>query len=231
MKNRKYLLFVALVAAITACTKYKNLRDDTKGLLYIHGRLYVADTLTKTGPYVPTPFGAATIKIGYARDNANNYIYSVQADSNGYFTFTNLSADSSYVIFCKTTQNGAIFYQQRPYQLTTSLDTTILTLYPSKNWQNGLVYTVTDSGNPPQPLNSCQVCLFKSQILFQADTCYGASYVLMTNPYGAAYQLNVPSGQYYALFKDSISSKLVLHGKDTITVNTTGITRTSIKLK
>src|ERR1700749_1178251 len=101
MKNKLiYILFFGILE-VTACKKYTHLSDDVKGLLYIHGRLQMVDTVTTSGVVAPVPLGGATVMIGYQKDNAVNYIYSVQADTNGYFTFSNLSKDSTYVIFCK----------------------------------------------------------------------------------------------------------------------------------
>ncbi len=237
MKRVHLLLTVLSLLSIAGCKKYKTMNDDVGGSLYIRARLYYLDDITKADTVDPLPLGNKIVKIGYAKDSAKNYIYSVKADTDGYFTFTNLQKDSSYVIYCQDTEDSVIFFQKKYYKkFGASLNSEILTLIPANGLQNGAVFTVNDNNSPAEPVTGCAVCLFRSQVLFATDTCANATYVLSTNANGLAYKMDVPQGYYYALFVQTLQpagsllkTKLTAHSF--ITVADTGISRKAVTIK
>jgi hypothetical protein len=224
---KKYLLLFALLTLLVpiACHKYDGLRDDVGGTLYIHGRLFYEDTLSFSKPFKQLPLANQTVMVEYASDTTN-FIYSVKADSNGYFNFTNLRP-GKYKIACLEKADTVMYYGSAPLNnFSTSVDNATILVTPSATLQNGVKFTVTD--NAKQPLNSCTICLFRSAYLASVDTCQGASYILKTNSSGNAFEVNIPSGQYYANFK-AIRVNSFVYSSASLFVDTVGIaTKTQV---
>ena len=225
---------LTILTLIAGCKKYTNAPDDLGGQNYIRGRVFFADTLDYdlksvnfTNNYLP----GATIYLAYA--DSNNFIYSVSADQNGYFTFANLK-NQQYWIYADTVLDSLVHYSSyEPVTLNNnSPDTIALVVYPSQAQQNGVLYIVKDSANTGF-LTGASVCLFNSPAVFQhamaTDSCTGCNYSALTNGAGRAWQLNMAPGFYNVLltFQLGASTKTAT---DTITVGPTGIIERMVNL-
>ncbi|TSJ39692.1 DUF4198 domain-containing protein [Mucilaginibacter corticis] len=219
MKAIKFLVLLALLCA--GCKKYKGLRDDVKGGLYLRGRLFYKGDYAKADTLSPLPLGGKTVKIGYSGDHGNNYINSTTTDADGYFTFTNLGTDSTYFVFAQDTEDSIGLYGKLIWKLKASLNTTLV-MMPSDSLQNGIVYHVTDGTDA---VSNCQVCLFRSQSLSSTGNCDLATYTLTTNANGIAYLMNIPTGNYYTLLQFKIDSTKSLKGSDNFNVGLAGIAK------
>lgn len=211
-----------MLCVLFSCKKI--VRDDLHGNLYIQGRLFTVDSLDQNSGIIAQPLGGRSVEIGYASDSTINYLYKVTTDADGYFTFTTIDPTQTYVIFSRDTIGGVTYFNQSALIKTSvSIDNLVLKIHPSQIDQNGFVFTAIDSASK-QPVNACSICLFRSHVLFEADTRQGATYTLTTNANGNAYQLNVAKGWYYANFKAVYVNGFV-YSKDSVYVDTLGIAR------
>lgn len=221
MKNYTIALF-AVIMGLCACKK--NVNDDLHGSLYIQGRLFSIDSLSKNTTIPSVPLGNYYVYLGYASDNGINYLYKVKTDGDGYFTFTTIDSTKTYLVFSRDTIGGVTYFNKsNPTKTNVSINNMVLKVYPSETDQNGMLFTTLDSASM-QPVNACTICLFRSHLLFQADTCQGATFTLTTNANGNASQLNVAKGWYYANFK-AIYQNGFIYSKDSVYVDSTGIAR------
>ncbi len=227
--KRFFLIIAGLTTLFVACKKYKSLRDDINGNLYIRGRVFRVNNITNKAD--TTPIASGKVYLGYYPDSVN-YIYSVSTDANGYFVFNNAVQGKHYLLTVHDTSGGVNYNGKLDFRLDTSLNSQQLYSLPSQFGQNGIVYKVTDATKAP--INGCMVCAFTNlQFYNQAllnDSCKGASYSLTTNAFGKASQINVPVGSYYLLFVAQ-AGQIILKADTTIVVKSEGIFRDSIRVK
>ena len=231
MRSIIIILVLALSLLEVCCTKYKAAPDDLGGQNYIRGRVFFADTLdydlsalNLTATYLP----GVTVHLSYA--DSKNFIYSVSADVNGYFTFANLQ-NTNYWVYADTTLDSTVYYSgYAPVTLKGSSASAIsLTIYPSQNMQNGALYIVKDSVGVGF-VTGVNVCFFSSPAVFRqvvsadsaVDSCTGCNYSAITNGAGRAYQLNMAPGFYNVLLTYEVAGSM-RSATDTITIGALGI--------
>jgi hypothetical protein len=231
MRSTIIILVSALSLLEVCCSKYKAAPDDLGGQNYIRGRVFFADTLdydlsalNLPATYLP----GVTVHVSYA--DSNNFIYSVSADVNGYFTFANLQ-NTKYWVYADTTLDSTVYYSgYAPATLNNSSpDTIALTIYPSQTMQNGALYIVKDTSRVGF-ITGVNVCFFSSPAVFRqvasadslVDSCTGCNYSAITNGAGRAYQLNMAPGFYNVLLTYQIAGSM-RSATDTITIGPLGI--------
>jgi hypothetical protein len=228
---KKTITFILLLLIVfAACKKYNSLRDDINGTLYLRGRLFRVNTITNKAD--TSVVASATVNIGYFPDTVN-YIYSVTTDANGYFVFNNLVQGKHYELTTSDSTGGIMYNVRKDIQLDTSFSSVRLFSLPAQSTQNGVVYTVTDQGSGR--VTGCTVCMFASKYLYNqallADTCIGGSYVLTTNGFGRASQVNLPDTVFHVFFRTYVNKATILRGYDSISVPKYGILNRTVVIK
>lgn len=226
MKIRNLLLPCFMICLAPACKKYAELTPDLAGDLYYRGRAFYNEEIYRS-PKV-SPLGGISVKLYNSTDEAN-YLYSVTADKDGYFTFSHLEKDKIYFVGADTTLASVRYSVRRMVQLGISRDTAALTLDLNTTQQNGIVYIIKDASGGL--VANTNVCLFKSALLASRDTCEGSNYSLPpSNAEGRSAILNIPSGTYYAILYYQFGAQKLFR-KDTVTVPQPGILTREIVLR
>lgn len=221
---KKYIAIILLPACIMACKKYNNNRDDINGDLYLRGRIFLVNNITRDNEIKPVSDGI--VKIGYSADNIN-YLYNRKADKDGYFLFEYLKKDTKYTAYTEYDLNGVKYVGKTDTSFNTSIDSAKLLIWPSEKKQNGIVYKVIDEkGGIVKNVN---ICLFTSPVVAN-DSCSGNTFSVATNEYGKADTLNIPPATYYSFFKAQFG-QLILKATDTVVLPAEGIIRKTIVVK
>ena len=186
-----------------SCNKYHQLKDIDlmKNPSYIHGRLFLTDTLTQSAVDVPQSGKKITISLKDPADPLN-FIYSTTTDAEGYFSFENVSADLKYRVSYSETIGGKL-YGADSNGVGAPSGQLALTARLLKNQQKGVVFTVTDSLG--KKLAAAEVCLFTTPLASGAKACDGSNYSVKTDPNGRAPQFGLNSDRYYVLAKSTIN--------------------------
>ena len=216
MKRELFAIAMILLVFVT-CSKYKSQPDDTSQNGDIRGRLFLYDTIT--GSYtdiLPVKSQAVTISYDTAA-NTNNFLYSTQSDTAGYFVFNNLLNDHKYRLHYQQTINGIIYTADtlvlegnESISLISGVSTTL---------NNGIAYIFTDAQGGRVP--GINVCAFTSPVLGAADTCAGSSFQLPpSDASGRTYKFDVRPGIYYNFISANYPNFVVRkHDQDTVTAS------------
>lgn len=210
--KRFYFITILLVLAAAGCKKYNKSPDDLGGDFYLRGRVFLLDNEQESGKIKNVD--SLTVKIGYTRDSAINYLFATTTDGEGYFLFENLKKNTAYTLFAEDVQDSIKYTARLDTMLTRSIDSSRLILEAAAPGQNGIIYTVTDANGSVIP--NCRICGFSSGVVANDSSCAGSTFSLTTNAFGKASTFNIPASPYFVFFKAGFDS-LTLKGTDTIT--------------
>jgi len=217
MKFKAFPYIIAvIVVVIISCNKYNDLKQDDPltDPSYLHGRLFLSDTLTQNSVGVPLISKKVTLSYSDATDK-NAYILSTTTDTEGYFKFVNINARRTYIIsYTETVSGKTYFATSTAIALPAPAVTLVANL--SLTGQNGMIVRVqTTSG---VPVNGANVCIASSQVPSNNNTCDGSNYSLTSDANGHASTFGITAGTYYIFSKITINNVLYL-GKQTIIVS------------
>ncbi len=228
---RKFLfsLFI-LTLVLTACEKYKTIRNDADSKLFIYGRLFIQDSINDNGVEKPLA-KEVDVFLRYKNDSAN-FLNKVKTDAQGYFTFKNLVQGKTYIVSTSTeTGEGDFkvsFAGESEVLLNESKEDCTPVLKFDRKSQNGVFYTIKD--NTGGLINDCEACFFSSRQIWLRDTCSFGLLSIKSNTKGMAIKTNLLPGKYYLLFKKQAGALLLQH-KDSIDIQAKGILERGITLQ
>jgi hypothetical protein len=229
-KITSYLVFFLLI--FIQCRKDTLPSPNTNfsgGPYSINGVVMLYDTLN--GNYSYHNLSGVTVYLRY-KSNPSGYLYSVNANSLGQYSFSGINKDSSYTIYCEKDSNNVRYYNQLNYNsinITSNSASDTLKLYPSSKNQNGIHLIVFDALATRIP--NITAWIFTSHSAFNASDSGGKSFNMTTNEYGVANKLNLAPGYYFLRVKTKIGTDSV-KGEDSISINDiTGIINSIITLK
>jgi hypothetical protein len=153
-------------------------------------------------------------------DSAGN-IFSLKTDASGNAWKFNLPP-GMYYVNAYGTVNNMVFQARDSFMVS---DTVFRGKLTADTATNGFSLQVLDSLNTPLP--GCSLYVFNSLLLSDSNLSAGSILTLQTNAYGVAQTFDLQKGSYYVNAYDSVG-KLVLSGKDTIAISSTGITGSTL---
>ncbi|HEY1113507.1 MAG TPA: carboxypeptidase-like regulatory domain-containing protein [Chitinophagaceae bacterium] len=149
----------------------------------------------------------------FLTDSCTKAIVNTSTNSNGTHMLPNLEPGRYYLLAQQT-------FRDSLYKGTSIIDVTAvgvqktrIVLQATSLVKNQIRITVNDETG--SPVAQTQLCLFNSQVLFNADTCLGNIDRKMTDLQGKAQFTNLPEGRYYIRARAAFSN-LVLKGSDII---------------
>lgn len=229
---KKILITIALLVTIItiSCKKYSEIQSDVKDGLYIYGRLYIQDSINDNGATRPL-LKEVTVTISYKNDSTK-ILYTTKTNSDGYFSFLNLSKGVEYSVKAET-ETGidsfkALFSTKTDVLLDETKNSLTLVLTFDYNKQNGVLYSIKDNLTNGI-INGCNTCFFSSQQLALKDSCEYSLFTIPSNTNGFVLKTNLVPGRYYVLFKKQAGT-LLLKSSDVIDITPTGIIRKEIKI-
>ncbi|MBN9383485.1 MAG: carboxypeptidase regulatory-like domain-containing protein [Chitinophagaceae bacterium] len=163
--------------------------------LYVRGRLFLLDTVTRTSKGIPLSHRGVTLARGTT--DSLNFLYSDTTDDNGYFVFTILVDDQkeSFTVRFEDTIGG--YYYKGSAKAPVSSDTVVLIATLDTTKQNGFIIRLVDEQG--QPLPAATFRIYNNEALALRNDSTGAGLV-QTSPvdvYGRVYKFNLPEGNYY----------------------------------
>lgn len=230
MKKITLISFLSILI-ITSCNKYDHLKSDVSDNLYLYGRLYLQDSINDNGSAKPI-LAETMVKLSYKSD-ISNILYTTKTNTDGYFTFLNLTKDSTYSILAETTtgsgDNKLIFSVNYDVMMDKSQKNVTPVLFLDNNKQNGVLFRIKEKASLGA-ISGCNTCFFSSRQLWLKDTCdYGLFSSIPSNTNGYVIKTNLFPGTYYLLFKKNIGTS-VLKSTDSINVSSSGISKKDILL-
>jgi hypothetical protein len=227
MKTKTLFTILTVSVLFFACQKYADATHDLSGSFYYRGRVFYFDDIY--GDSRVNTLGTITVKLFNGKDTAN-FIYTTQADKDGYFLFKNLEEGKQYTILADTIISGVRYTKRDSVSISKSIDSSTLILSASQQSQNGIVYTVKDPSGTGLITNAT-ICLFTSSLLANRDTCEGSNYSLPnTNAIGRSAQFNIPANTYYAVLSYRFGNQ-IWRSRDTLVLPQSGILKKEKKLQ
>jgi hypothetical protein len=228
---KKIVILFFTLTIIISCKKYSEIKSDVNDNLYIYGRLHLQDSINDIGSVKPL-LKEVTVNLSYKKE-PSKIIYTTKANTEGYFSFLNLTKGEEYIVAAET-ENGtgdfkALFSTKTNVLLNTTQNSLapILTLDNEK--QNGVLFTIKDDLTRGL-IGGCNICFFSSRQLWQTDTCVNSLFNTASNTNGVSFKSNVLPGKYYLLFKKQIGS-VWLQAKDSVNIIEKGVVNKEIILK
>lgn len=198
----------------------KPLFNDLGGTSILSGVIMLHDTLW--GNYGYTPEKNLTLYLRNPTDSVA-YLYSVQSDNLGQFSFSGIDTTKEYQITASF-DTAQIHYSARAMFTPSGKnflhirDTLLLT--PDTNSQNGIHLIVEDTTF--SPLSYVTVHVFNSSVLFHADSVAGKVFDMISNGAGFDNKFNVSPATYYFRAKVSFGNANLTR-EDSMTVGEKGI--------
>ena len=192
--------------------------------------MYIQDSINDNGTTKPL-LKETPVSISYKNDPVK-ILYTTKTNSEGYFSFLNLTKGAEYTILAETetgTDNFKALFSSKTEVL---LDATKNSLAPVLTFdntkRNGVLYTIKDNLTNGL-ISGCNTCFFSSLQLAQKDTCDYGLFTIPSNMNGLVLKTNLQPGRYYVLFKKD-AGILKLRATDILDVTPSGIIRKEIKL-
>ena len=228
--KKTLILFILLFTIAVSCKKYSTIKSDVNDNLYIYGRLYIKDSINDNGISKPL-LKETLVNLSYKADPLK-IIYTAKTNTEGYFSFLNLTRGAEYIIAAETETGTGDFKALFSIKTTVVMDTIKNSLTPVLNLdeikQNGVLYTIKDNLSNGL-INGCNTCFFSSQQLAAKDSCEFSLFTIPSNTKGLVLKTNLLPGRYYVLFKKQAGS-LLLKSSDIIDITTNGLIKKEIKL-
>ncbi len=222
MKNGLLILLtIGGLAWFLSCSK--SVKDDK---LYIRGRLFYTDTITRYTIGQPVP--GRLVKLANNSTDSLNFLYSDTTDAGGYFLFNLLDRKKdSYAVRFQDSLDGV--YYLAVSKVDRGNDTIALVATVDTVRQNGFVIHLEDSLSGYIP--AATVRLFNSEVLAGTNDSASAVQQFTSDSYGKIYRLTLPVGKYYLnAIKKAGSLTLQRLMKVIIIPRTTGIVSDTMTL-
>ncbi|MBC9909442.1 carboxypeptidase-like regulatory domain-containing protein [Chitinophaga varians] len=204
---------IAFAYLLTNCGKKEF--DDISGNKKLSGRVYLIDTLGTAQE--PQMLKSKKVYIRYSGSSTSDYLYSVVSGADGYFTFTNLSAQS-YTVFTEEIRSG-IKYVDAQQVDPGQKDSIVLRLKPDTLQQRLLNLIVTDKNK--ERVSGAIVYVYSSQLVADHDSAItGTGSILAdtTSIYGNKLRIGLGDGKYYFKAKRALTDTIL---RSRALVNTT----------
>lgn len=218
-KFLNYIILFSISLSLPSCMKTVDDSEDVLSGSYEQaGTVSYIDSLRSTGEKKLLP--NQLIKIGFTtKITAGEYIYSVSANANSEFNFTNLSA-KDYTILAETTVNGLDLKGIKGFVPGNS--PVELILYPDTTIDNLILITARDKATNGR-LNNAKVCVFSSRLLANSNNCDGSFISGVTDNYGKYLLKGLSPGKYY-INTELVTGNVNIRIKDSVDVlRTTGL--------
>jgi hypothetical protein len=204
-------IFLALIM-LQSCKKAAF--HDLGGNQTLKGIAIIYDTLSGTDTLTPLKNGKIFLRNAASQ---NGFLYSVSTDNQGYFSFTGIDPDSSYVIFSKTEKGSLGYFGERSYTAGsfTNMQSDTLPLFFDQEAQNGIHVIVRDLQG--QPLPNLNAWVFNNPTLFASDTSAGRIFDIISNNNGVGNKFTIAPGRYYLRIKAQVGN-LPLTGETAVDV-------------
>ncbi|HYH14740.1 MAG TPA: carboxypeptidase-like regulatory domain-containing protein [Flavisolibacter sp.] len=238
LKGGQYFIKARATAGATLLRGEKTLPYEPKGIIPVEINLSPTTT-AKNGIEVVTvdqrgnvlPLSQLCLFNNpdlFRSDSCSKAIQQTPTNSNGAHTFTNLTPGRYYILAQQTFRDSLYRGTGTIDVTTTGVQKLILTLQASPIIRNQLNISVVDVFD--DPVYQTQVCVFNSQVLFNADTCLGNIDEKLTDRQGSAQFNNLPQGRYYIRARGQFNN-LILKGSAIVDLNGSGTTSTRIVVR
>ncbi|NML39967.1 hypothetical protein HHL17_22390 [Chitinophaga sp. G-6-1-13] len=194
------LTVITFIYLLSNCGKKEF--DDISGNKKLSGRIYLVDTLGTV--LEPQLLKSKKVYIRYTGSSTSDYLYSVVSGADGYFTFTNLSAQS-YTVFTEEVRSGIKYTDAQPVD-PGQKDSIVLRLKPDTLQQRLLNLIVTDKNK--ERVSGSIVYIYSSQLVADNDAAItGAGSILAdtTGIYGNKLRIGLGDGKYYFKAKRALT--------------------------
>jgi len=210
-----------LLFLLTACKNDSDLRGDA----IIAGTVYLKNiTLTSVDS---TKLANTKLYVQTENAGVNSYLYSTTSAGDGSFIFSNLIKGKSYWIFGSLDSAG-ITYSLQTLIVAGTANVTVSFTDTLSDTTNEMKILVLDSAN--SPVANFNIYVFNSKVLAAGNDSAGSIFQLKSDNYGIASVMNIHSGVYFLNAKDSVGN-LLLSGRDTVTIGSSGIFNDTLRLQ